>query len=60
MDSKYREYCYDRLTDILQDLICDEGPEGTANVIRDSIDSWLEYHESEAAKWKELKAILHL
>ena len=60
MEPSYKEFCIDRLSDILQDLICDEGAAGAAEAIRETIDSWLEYHEEELTKWKELKAILHL
>ena len=62
MEPSYTQFCIDRLSDILQDFICegDDGPQQAANAIRDTIDSWLEYHEDEAAKWKKLKAILHL
>lgn len=60
MEDKYKQFCCDRLSDILQDLICDDGAEAAAQVIGETIDSWLEYHETAAAEWKKLKTILHL
>ena len=62
MEPSYYRACCDRLSDILQDFICDgdDGVEQATNAIRETIDSWLEYHEGEAAKWKKLKSALHL
>jgi hypothetical protein len=48
------------LSETLGDLMSDDNPDLAAKGISDAIQSWEDYHETDLAKWKRLRALLSL
>lgn len=48
------------LSEAFHELISDDDPALAVKGISDAIKSWEDYHETELAKWKRLRALLSL
>jgi len=60
IDEVWYEQQTDGLSDCLQELINDGGAEKAQEGLCDAIMTWIDYHQQELNKWKELATLLHL
>ena len=58
MDDVWWKQQVDTLSDVFQELLCDEDPANATRAIDEAIKSWEDYHEKELAKWKKLRQLL--
>ena len=59
-ESEWYKQQTETLSETLGDLMSDDNPALAAKSISDAIQGWEEYHETELAKWKRLRALLGL
>lgn len=50
----------DALSDVFQELLCDDDPANAVRAIDEAIKSWEDYHEKELTKWQQLRRLLHV
>ena len=59
-ESEWYKQQIETLSEALHELVSDDNPALAAKGISDAIKSWEDYHETELAKWKRLRALLGL
>ena len=59
-ESEWYKQQTETLSEVLNEFVSDDNPALAAKGISDAIKSWEDYHETELAKWKRLRALLGL
>ena len=59
-DGEWYKQQTETLSEVLHEFVSDDDPGLAAKGISDAIKSWEDYHETELAKWKRLRALLCL
>lgn len=58
--SKWYEDQKQNLSDVLAELMTEDSPLIARNAVRETIDSWMDYHKKEMDKWNALRNLLSL
>ena len=59
-ESEWYKQQTEMLSEVLNEFVSDDNPDLATKGISDAIKSWEDYHETELAKWKRLRALLGL
>lgn len=58
-DKQLNEHYVEALSDLLQELVCnEEDGEKARHALAEAINSWYDYHQKELNKWTSLKKLL--